>query len=527
MTLPPGDSGGQRAPDPVKYMYFNCLQKTQGMCDFFSPLDQSIHYNAIFDKWNGDDYCEGFTLFNNSCIFDTDRDNRDSQRLHQYNSEDCSAFDSGEYQEADFISPSSAPPLSQQCNPSDLTKGNQDVLRIFYQNVRGLRTKIDDVYLAISENDYDVYVLTETWLDSRINSLQLFGDSYTVFRTDRNSNNSVRQRGGGVLIAFSTSFVCSQITEVVPVWLETLLVKIAIDTQHVFIAVLYIPPEKRLDCDVMRAQLEVFEAATTRMRTQDTFLILGDFNQPNLVWKNYAQDYAIADPVESVFTPASRTLLDGVAFLGLRQKNVVCNHQSRCLDLVFVNKDCCSNCLVSEAPETIAVLDVFHPALCVELTAQRIVEFLDEQNLNQLDYRRTNTVLLRDLLLQVDWSVLEQFTDVNDAVAFYNQIMMDCVLIAVPPRRAPRKPPWSNGKLRHMKRIRARALRAYTRQRCPFLKHSFTIASNRYRNYNKFLYNLHVRSTQQSLRQNPRKFWKFVNTKRKQTAYLRLYSSMV
>lgn len=35
-------------------------------------------------------------------------------------------------------------------------------LRIYCQNVRGLWTKIGDFFLAISEHDYDVIVLTET-----------------------------------------------------------------------------------------------------------------------------------------------------------------------------------------------------------------------------------------------------------------------------------------------------------------------------------------------------------------------------
>ena len=71
---------------------------------------------------------------------------------------------------------------------------DQGFLRIYYQNVRGLKTKIDDFFLAVTEAEYDVIVLTETWLDDSVYSSQLFGDSYTVFRTDRNSLNSRKSR---------------------------------------------------------------------------------------------------------------------------------------------------------------------------------------------------------------------------------------------------------------------------------------------------------------------------------------------
>lgn len=77
-------------------------------------------------------------------------------------------------------------------------------LRIYYQNVRGLRTKIDDFFPAVSDQDYDVVVLTETWLDKAIHSAQLFGEHYTVYRTDRNPGNSHKTRGGGVLVAVAS-----------------------------------------------------------------------------------------------------------------------------------------------------------------------------------------------------------------------------------------------------------------------------------------------------------------------------------
>lgn len=76
---------------------------------------------------------------------------------------------------------------------SSATRHSDDLhqnLRIYYQNVRGLRTKIDDFYLAVGEKEYDVIVLTETWLDECIFSSQLFGNNFSVFRTDRQPLNS-------------------------------------------------------------------------------------------------------------------------------------------------------------------------------------------------------------------------------------------------------------------------------------------------------------------------------------------------
>ncbi|XP_055601826.1 uncharacterized protein LOC129750788 [Uranotaenia lowii] len=78
-----------------------------------------------------------------------------------------------------------------------------DGLRMYYQNVRGLKSKIIECFVSTSEFCYDIYAFTETWLDSSVPSSQLFCSDYTVFRCDRNRSNSSRSRGGGVLIAVS------------------------------------------------------------------------------------------------------------------------------------------------------------------------------------------------------------------------------------------------------------------------------------------------------------------------------------
>lgn len=71
--------------------------------------------------------------------------------------------------------------------------------------------------------------------------------------------------------------------------------------------------------------------------------------------------------------------------------------------------------------------------------------------------------------------------------------------------------------MRHLKRLRSNALRAYCRNRCPFARHRFALASNGYRTYNRLLYKRHCIRTQANLRRNPRQFWNFVNTKRKES----------
>jgi len=78
-------------------------------------------------------------------------------------------------------------------------------LNIYYQNVRGLRTKLVNLrsFLPLFLS-YDILILTETWLIPNIpdSELSLFG--YQIFRLDRNIQNSPHSRGGGVFIANQT-----------------------------------------------------------------------------------------------------------------------------------------------------------------------------------------------------------------------------------------------------------------------------------------------------------------------------------
>lgn len=84
-------------------------------------------------------------------------------------------------------------------------------LSIYYQNVRGLRTKTSDLKLGLSNCDYDVIVLTETWLRSDISDAELTSD-YTLFRCDRSVSTSMFTRGGGVLVAVKSTLRFSEVS---------------------------------------------------------------------------------------------------------------------------------------------------------------------------------------------------------------------------------------------------------------------------------------------------------------------------
>lgn len=76
----------------------------------------------------------------------------------------------------------------------------------YYQNVRGVRTKLVNLRCQVPLVHYDVIVLIETWLTESINDAELGFDDFIVYRCDRDSITNTATRGGGVLVAVRKSF---------------------------------------------------------------------------------------------------------------------------------------------------------------------------------------------------------------------------------------------------------------------------------------------------------------------------------
>ncbi|KAH8373881.1 hypothetical protein KR200_007776, partial [Drosophila serrata] len=90
-----------------------------------------------------------------------------------------------------------------QSRPKKLTYS----LGISYQNAKGLRSKLPNLYSDSLSFASQVIVLTETWLKSEILSSEVFPAVFTVYRLDRRI-----RRGGGVLIAVDSSLTSELLT---------------------------------------------------------------------------------------------------------------------------------------------------------------------------------------------------------------------------------------------------------------------------------------------------------------------------
>ena len=144
--------------------------------------------------------------------------------------------------DASFFSPYNSQPNS--CIRGHLT--DHDV-RIYYQNVGGMNCDVNAYLLAASDDCYDVVVLTETWLDSRTLSHQVFGPEFEVFLCDRGPVNSRKLSGGGVLVAVTRRLKTKEVKKDLWDSIEQVWVCIELANRKVYLCGIHVSPDRVRD----------------------------------------------------------------------------------------------------------------------------------------------------------------------------------------------------------------------------------------------------------------------------------------
>lgn len=92
-------------------------------------------------------------------------------------------------------------------------KCSAEMMRILYQNVRGLRTKTTELKLSLTQQNEDVVCLTETWLNEYFLDNEFCDGDLIVHRRDRNYGASCSTRGGGAIIMVINHLLSERLLE--------------------------------------------------------------------------------------------------------------------------------------------------------------------------------------------------------------------------------------------------------------------------------------------------------------------------
>ena len=242
----------------------------------------------------------------------------------------------------------------------------------------------------------------------------------------------------------------------------------------------------------------------------DAVLVCGDFNQPRMRW-SLIEDCVQCDSLR--LPAASSTLLDGMDYLCLHQRNLICNSLNRTLDLVFCTPNCeavVHNCSVPLLP-----VDSHHPPLEIILPIPAVCEeSVESRNERPLNFRKIDFAALSQYLTTIDWNAILP-NDVDEMAESFCSILNNWLTANVPRIRPPRSPAWGTHRLSELKRTRNTCQRNLRRFRNPGNHKKFQLASKAYRLMNSCLYKSYVLRVQISLTRNPRDFWRFIDSKRK------------
>ena len=150
--------------------------------------------------------------------------------------------------------------------------------KIWFSNARSMVNKLDEVSASISTELYDVAVITETWLNSRVTDELIRIPGYVSCRRDRPNN----QRGGGLCTYFNSQLNFTELTdlsepEIESQWFLIRMERLPRGINSILLGTVYHPPQS--DDHVLR--MHIFKCLDSLLATypNSAILVLGDFNQ--------------------------------------------------------------------------------------------------------------------------------------------------------------------------------------------------------------------------------------------------------
>lgn len=214
----------------------------------------------------------------------------------------------------------------------------------------------DEFLTRLNQSDYDIVVVTETWLRTEHG---MESDKYSIYRRDRVPNCHVKH-GGGVLIAVKKCLEHS-LVELNDCSLEQLCLRIRLGKTELFVVGIYLRPAGDVECYNRHAKSvqQLLEQISGRPAQ---VLIVGDYNLPHITWNNNVPAFS-SNPSKTI-KKKGEIILRMKEELNLFQKNYIRNRKRRMLDLVFVNNS--DNFKVVRPPLVLRKCDQHHKPLIVE-----------------------------------------------------------------------------------------------------------------------------------------------------------------
>lgn len=368
-------------------------------------------------------------------------------------------------------------------------------LQVVYQNVRGLRTKINQFYLNSLETNNDVIIVTESWLDDSIADNELFDDKYVVYRADRDKVLTGKSLGGGVLIAVNRNISS---VEVCMDWIgneiELKGVKVVSNNQTIFLLALYIPPSS-----ILETYITLFSYLETLQEMYSShILIIGDFNVPEIS--------------KNVNVSRVKELHSFMSFFDMHQCNSILNFNNVILDLAITN---IKNCTIKREYLPLVNEDSHHPCLSIEISIPRASNKGPIGRSNKFNFKKADFCLMHDMIKNTDWNILQKYTTVDDYVAHFYKIINSILEKCVPVTFCSNKYPiWYDKKLINNIKLKKHYRYLYLKYRKNKYNEKFINFRHIVRNGIRIAYAEYLENCENNICTNSKAFWLYINSRK-------------
>lgn len=394
-------------------------------------------------------------------------------------------------------------------------------LNIYYQNVRGLRTKTNSFLRNVYLNSYDIISLTETWLLNSISDSELFDARYLVWRRDRDYARTGQSLGGGVLLAVRRDLVAAERAEwrssAEDIWITLKVPKSRSDIpQKIHLCTIYLCDENRGHS--FKTQLLNFSDKLTELilsHPQDRFIVLGDFNLKDYITWLRTGTSAELSPT-NITSENIRSFVDTLNACNLNQYNSEVNCNNRILDLVFSNE-----CLLVKAcPTPLVPEDRHHKSLFIEAS------FFAMPNLNDKPrsifvYSKGDYDSITNELNDVDWRSFLGSSTLDEAVSFFYNKLYELRTKHIPQKmhKSNHFPPWYNSALKKLLKEKYKFFKKYKTYGNLSDYQSFSMLRQRAIIIEKESFKSYITKIEKSIIDNPKNFWSYIKSKNKSNAY--------
>lgn len=385
-------------------------------------------------------------------------------------------------------------------------------LLIYYQNVRGLRTKTNEFYRSLCLCSYDIIVLTETWLLDSVSNSELFDVRYAIWRRDRDYNLTKQRMGGGVIIAIRKDlYVTSRpsfSSSAEDLWVTVHIKHKNSSPLNIHIGCVYMCGQNHGLS--FSAQLQNFLSQFNDIllaKPSDKFIVLGDFNLSNIIWLPSNDTFLIPS---NVVSNDEHLLVSELYTHNLHQFNSIKNIYGRILDLALSNDDIC----VLECQDPLVPIDPHHKALIITTNFVNLPNLKPQARLkfffNKGDYESINS-----RIMETDWVTEFSSKSLEESIEFFYSLLDTLKQQFVPSKYISSEsyPVWFTPALKKLIREKSKYLSKFKTYGNRANLDSYKLLRNRVKLLESQCYQEYLNKIENSIEKCPKQFWTFIKSR--------------